>query len=84
VPYGRREDHGWLRQLDSAEVDELIAAFEPRDADVCVYRYDRDGWQISDRDAARASQYRDVTRDPAPADDHAAAARAVACLRLTT
>lgn len=83
VPFGRREDLGWLRQFDGTELDELIAAFQPRAAEVRIYRYDRDGWQLSDREAAAGSRYRDVKRDPEPDDDLAAAARAVACLRLT-
>jgi SAM-dependent methyltransferase len=82
VPYGRREDHVWLRQLDRAEVTELVAAFEPAESEVTVYAYACDGWQLSDLAAAAGSGYRDFTRDPTPVDDLAAAARAIACLRL--
>jgi SAM-dependent methyltransferase len=82
VPFGRREDHTWLRQLDSAEVRELIAAFGPAHAELVVYRYTADGWQLSDAGAADDASYRDYTRDPSPVDDLAAAARAVACMRL--
>jgi SAM-dependent methyltransferase len=82
VPYGRREDHVWLRQLDKPEVQEMVAAFEPRESEVRVYAYTPDGWRLSDLDAAAAATYRDYTRDPTPVADLAAAARAVACLRL--
>ena len=83
VPYGRREDNVWLRTLDRVEVEELVAAFEPERSEVTVYRYTRDGWELSDLDAAAGAVYRDYTRDQSPADDLAAAARAVACLELT-
>jgi SAM-dependent methyltransferase len=83
VPYGRREDHVWLRQLDRPEVEELVAAFGPSEHEITVYGYTPDGWRLSDLDTPRDARYRDYTRDPTPVDDLAAAARAVACLRLT-
>jgi len=69
VPYGRREDHGWLQQFDYADVEDLVAVF--RDVVVTVYRYDvQDGWQLSTPDEAADSRF------GAPA----AAAGAVACI----
>jgi SAM-dependent methyltransferase len=39
VPYGRREDHGWLRQFNAADVRELIDVLEPVRATLSVYAY---------------------------------------------
>jgi SAM-dependent methyltransferase len=76
VPYGRREDHGWFRQFDRAEVDEVVAG-----AAVDVYRYGGGGWQVSSLEAAADEAYHDHHADPIVPSDRAAAARAVACLR---
>jgi glycosyltransferase involved in cell wall biosynthesis/SAM-dependent methyltransferase len=82
VPYGRREDHGWLRQFDRADVERLIAAVPAREVTCSVYRYSQEGWQLSDLEEAAGAQYRDYLRDPHPVPDLAAAARAVACIRF--
>ena len=78
VPYGRREDHGWFRQLDRAD----LAALFPAGGALDVYRYTRAGWQKSSLAEAAGERYHDHRADPAVPPDGAAAARAVACLRL--
>jgi SAM-dependent methyltransferase len=82
VPYGAPEDHGWLRQFDRSGLERLIVAAKPSDVAVVVYRYAREGWQLSDLEAAADARYRDREREPRPPDD-ASNARAVACVRLT-
>jgi len=47
-----------------------------------IYRYGVRGWQLSDLDEAADATYRDFTADQRPVDDAAAAARAVACIRV--
>jgi SAM-dependent methyltransferase len=79
VPYGRREDHGRLRQFDLADVEALLAALG-REPSITVFAYDGDGWQVSDLDRAADKRYRDFLTDPSPVPDHAAAARAVVCV----
>ena len=79
VPYGRREDHGWLRQFDRDEVEELRGAL-PGEVTVTVFRYTETGWQRSDLDEAADVRYRDFMADRSPVVDLAAAARAVACI----
>ena len=71
VPYGHPQDHGWLRQFSRADIERLIEAVGPRDADVAVYRYGNTGWQVSDLEQASEARYRER-----------AGAEAVACLRL--
>lgn len=73
VPYGRPEDHGWFRQFGRADIERLVGAVAPRDAEVAVYRYGDTGWQLSDLEQASDARYRGN-----------AGAEAVACLRLRT
>jgi SAM-dependent methyltransferase len=80
VPYGRREDHGWFRQLDRADLDALFPVRRTLD----VYRYTRAGWQKSTLAEAAGERYHDHHADRTVPPDGAAAARAVACLRLRT
>jgi SAM-dependent methyltransferase len=82
VPYGAAEDHGWFRQLDAHDVNDLVSFAGCRRVSIAVYRYAPDGWQVSDLERAAGSRYHDHRREPRPAPDLAAAARAVACLRF--
>jgi SAM-dependent methyltransferase len=83
VPYGEREDLGWLRQLDRDELDDLIAAFgEAADRRVTVFAYGACGWQVSSPEEAAGARYRDPRREGTLVPDRARAARAVACVRL--
>ena len=82
VPFGRREDHGWFRQLDAADVGRMIDAFGPATVALSVFAYGPGGWQRATPEAAADARYRDFTADQAPTADRAAAARAVACLAL--
>lgn len=72
VPYGRREDHGWLRQFDRSDVERLVEAAQPSAAETAVYRYSQDGWTLSDFDDAASARYRTVL-----------GAEAVACICMT-
>jgi SAM-dependent methyltransferase len=73
VPYGRREDHRTFRQLDRPDLDRLIAAAEPAETTISVYRdAGSGGWELSDLEQAADASYRTDF-----------AAEAVACVRLT-
>ena len=83
VPYGMPSDHGWFRQLDASGVADLVAAAAPAErTTVSVYRYTSDGWRLSSEDEAAGATYWDHHADPQPPADGAAAARAVACIRI--
>jgi SAM-dependent methyltransferase len=82
VPYGRPDDLGWFRVFDRAAVERIVDVVAPTEATTTIYRYDLEGWQVSDFEAAADAVYRDHEADPHPAD-FAPNARAVACLRLT-
>jgi SAM-dependent methyltransferase len=83
LPYGVQEDHRWFRQFDRSDTDELIDMIQPRHVSLSVYKYHRDGWQISDLDAAACARYHDYMAEQRVAADLAAAARAVVCLKMT-
>ena len=72
VPYGEREDHGTFRQLDRSDLEQLIKAAEPTETSISVYRYDGQGWGLSNLEGAADARYRNDF-----------AAEAVACVRLT-
>ncbi len=76
VPYGRAEDHGWLRQYDAVGLAELLDGLP---SEITYYGYRASGWQRVSAAALVDAGYRNVHADVAPADDFAAAARGVAC-----
>ncbi len=77
VPYGRAEDHGWLRQFDAAGLAELLDGLR---TEATYYGYRAGGWQRVTATALIDAGYRNVHADDSPADDFAAAARGVACV----
>jgi hypothetical protein len=79
VPFGVFENHRWFRQFGEEQLDTLLALLAPADLQVDVFRYEPGGWCRSERSRAAEVRYRPAT-DP-PADDRAAAARAVVCVR---
>lgn len=93
VPFGAYRDAGWFQQFDSQLLQDAIDSFGPcRVAIKRFYGYQRSGWQIAEEAAVRESQFvvwndpRPGAMKPPPNDsstgDLAAAARAVACVRL--
>lgn len=80
VPYGRREDHGWLLQFDALSLSQVLDGLP---AEVDYYGYRASGWQRSSPVALRGAGYRDAHVDASPAPDAAAAARGVACVTIT-
>jgi SAM-dependent methyltransferase len=89
-PFGEYEDHGWFQQFDSQLTDKLIEEFRPRNLNETVFRYDPDGWKLSDRASCAHCQFFDVHEskyfDPKSSveypPDFPAGERAVMCLAL--
>jgi SAM-dependent methyltransferase len=55
VPFGRREDHGWFRQLDRGDVDRLLTGAGVGRHEETVFRHTSRGWRrCGPRRAARA------------------------------
>jgi SAM-dependent methyltransferase len=79
VPFGAFEDHGWFRQFGEEELDRLLELLEPGEIEVEFFLYHAGGWHRGNRRAAAGASYRSAAASPA--EDRAAAARAVACVR---
>ncbi len=79
VPFGRREDHGWLRQFDREDVDALLADAGVVRHEETVFRHTSRGWRRgTPRQAARAR----YNNTPSRTKDKAVAARAVLCATI--
>jgi len=82
VPFGRHRNHGWLQVFDATMVDRALAGFQPATCVERHFRYERDGWRLSSREASREATYFDYHAARHHDPDSAAAARAVVCLEL--
>lgn len=83
VPYGRYQNLGWLQQFDESLLAEAFLVFGGRLLDAAFYRYHPTGWQLSEAADCANCDYFDIHQSNGTYDpDHAAAARAVACLQL--
>jgi SAM-dependent methyltransferase len=83
VPYGRNEDHGWLRQFNRRGLRRLLDRSGLRVDELIVYRHSLAGWQVSGLWRASLARYRNFHARPQPQRDCASAARAVACAELS-
>ena len=59
-PFGRYENHGWFQQFDAQLVDTLIQGFDAASAKEAIFRYQPEGWTLSDRAACAECQFFDV------------------------
>jgi SAM-dependent methyltransferase len=93
VPYGVYQFHGAFQQFDRARLRLAKKAFGAAAAsEECFYRYSADGWQLARDEDCSSAEYVDwvaelmrTGRRPDTVvhqSDYAAAARAVACVRL--
>jgi len=81
VPFGRREDHGWFRQLDRQDVDDLLSRAGVGRHEEEVFLHTPRGWRRSTPVKAAAASY---NAEQGRAADLAVAARAVLCLTIQT
>lgn len=82
VPYGRRENHGWLQQFDREALAEMVEAFPGRLLSETYYLYRESGWQIASAEECADAAYFNVHTGRGFDPDYAAAARSVACLEF--
>jgi len=81
VPFGKYHKFGFFQQFDRDMIDKLKSLFGHK-CDEVYYKYTDNGWRISDKDECASAEY--VTADKARVSTSgAAAASAVACLKLT-
>jgi SAM-dependent methyltransferase len=87
VPFGAREDRGWLRLFDAAELQRLTAVAGWRVDDTRVVRATRDGWRacaVADAATAGYNEPRSTRRSSVrTAPEWVSAAEAVALVELT-
>jgi SAM-dependent methyltransferase len=57
VPFGRREDHGWFRQLDREDVDRLLEGAGVGRHEETVFRHTSRGWRRCGRGRAARARY---------------------------
>ncbi|MEK6334521.1 MAG: class I SAM-dependent methyltransferase [Acidobacteriota bacterium] len=89
-PFGRYENHGWFQQFDAALVDKLVDGFGTAQSRETIFKYEPDGWTLSNRGACadcqffdiHASKYNDPKSDLEYPDDYPAGERGLACLEL--
>jgi SAM-dependent methyltransferase len=79
VPFGRREDHGWFRQLDREDVDDLLSRAGAGRHEEAVFTHTSRGWRRSSARRAAGERYNAA---PGRAADGAVAARAVLCATI--
>lgn len=82
VAFGKAEHHGWIQQFDRSGIEAIVESFGGRLAEWHCYRYYPGGWRTATVQECADCSYvnRRTATDYRP--DYAAAARAVACLRL--
>ena len=66
----------------AAELDEIVAAFEPDASSIDYFRYRDGAWRRTDRAGVADARYRDHFTSGAVGADGVVAAEAVACLHL--
>jgi SAM-dependent methyltransferase len=81
VPFGRREDHVWFRQLDRDDVDDLLARAGADAHEEVVFRHTSGGWRRSSAGRAGRARY-NPPQTQGRAADGAVAARAVLCATI--
>jgi SAM-dependent methyltransferase len=79
VPFGRREDHGWFRQLDREDVDDLLAGAGAGRHEETVFLHTSRGWRRGTPKRAAGASYNAA---PVRAADGAVAARGVLCATI--
>jgi hypothetical protein len=90
VPFGTYKNFRTFQLFDKRLIENVIAAFAPSNVEETYFRYTAQGWNISDARASSDAEYvpwimqspqeRPVQFPVQP--DNAAAARAVACLKM--
>jgi SAM-dependent methyltransferase len=87
VPYGQPQETFWnnqlfMRQFDRERLSRLMAAAHEMETRTKFYRYTESGWQTSTQQACDNAVYFNIHETSELDPDYAAAARAVACIRI--
>lgn len=82
VPYGQRQNLGWLQQFDQEMLNDAISTFGGHVIASTFYRYAPNGWYLADAEDCVHCEYFDIHQAKGYDPDFAAAARAVACIEM--
>ena len=90
VPFGKYKNFGWFQQFGIAQAEQTVSAFSPSRFTASYFGYTKDGWNITDKEAAARAEYFPVFEtkyfNPKSSKDFdadmAAGARAVFCVEL--
>jgi SAM-dependent methyltransferase len=82
VPYGKHEVQGWYQVFNERMITQLISTFQPVEHSVDYFGYGMDGWFSTVAENVANAEFFDYNKERHYAQDFAAAARSVACIRL--
>lgn len=90
VPFGRYQNFQFFQQFNQEMVDKILKVFCGKRQFISYYKYSKNGWNISKSEDCKnveyfdiwQTKYKDKNSNKGYDPDFAAAARAVACLRL--
>lgn len=81
LPFGRREDHGWLQQFDMAMIEDVKSVFGGDTVSEVCYRY-VDGWQVARPEDCAELSYFNIHETGKFEEPGLVAARAIYCMEL--
>ena len=87
VPFGKRQEitiHGkaFAQQFDNHLVQELLSYVQATQTNTSYYRFHENGWQTCTAEDCKELAYFNIHETKELDSDYAAAARAVACIRI--
>lgn len=90
VPFGKYQDFRFFQQFNQNMINQIIKVFKGKGVLINYYKYSERGWDVSNAEECKNIEYFDIwqtrykdknsSKDYDP--DFAAAARAIACLKL--
>lgn len=79
VPFGENKNLGWLQVFNKQMVQKIITQFQPSFYDICYYKYNKNGWQLSiESECLKCGGY----STEYPGKDLCVGAYSVACIKL--
>lgn len=79
IPFGKRKYLKWFQVFDRKMINNIVTAFRPSSSKITFYKYDFDGWQISEENACIDCEY----SKGYPGKDYCVGSHSVACIKLT-
>jgi len=77
VPFGKYQNFNYFQQFDSSRIGRILEVFKPQSHQINYYKYEKDGWNISDEESCKDVEYSKIQKS-----DFIVAAKAVACIEF--